>query len=55
LKGQVNPTIILGTFNIRNLDDNRFMNGFRTGEDLHYLAEIIVRFDVQEVRDSTYV
>ena len=40
-----NATLILGTRNIRNFDDNRFMNGHRTAEDLHYLAEIISRFD----------
>ncbi len=50
-------TLVLGTWNIRNFDDNRFMNGYRTAEDLHYLAEIISRFDVlavQEICDSTF-
>lgn len=52
-----NATLILGTWNIRNFDDNRFMNGHRTTEDLHYLAEIISRFDVlavQEICENTY-
>ncbi len=50
-------TLVLGTWNIRNFDDNRFMNGHRTSEDLHYIAEIISRFDVlavQEVCNDTY-
>ena len=51
-----NKTLILGTWNIRNFDDNRFMNGNRTTEDLLYIAEIISRFDVlavQEICDNT--
>ena len=50
-------TLILGTWNIRNFDDNRFMNGKRTDEDFYYIAEIISRFDVlavQEVCDDLY-
>jgi len=50
-------TLILGTWNIRNFDDNRFKNGNRTQEDMHYIAEIISRFDVlpvQEICDDTY-
>lgn len=46
-----NSTVVLGTFNIRNFDDNRFMNGKRTDEDLFYLAEIISRFDVVAVQE----
>lgn len=44
-------TLILGTWNIRNFDDNRFANGPRTAEDLHYLAEIISRFDVLAIQE----
>lgn len=44
-------TLILGTWNIRNFDDNRFMNGHRTTEDLYYIAEIISRFDVLAVQE----
>lgn len=46
-----NATLVLGTWNIRNFDDNRFMNGHRTTEDLYYLAEIISRFDVLAVQE----
>ncbi len=46
-----NSTLILGTWNIRNFDDNRFMNGHRTMEDLYYIAEIISRFDVLAVQE----
>ena len=48
-------TLVLGTWNIRNFDDNRFMNGNRSAEDLFYIAEIVSRFDivaVQEVCDD---
>ncbi len=44
-------TLILGTWNIRNFDDNRFMNGYRTAEDFYYIAEIISRFDVLAVQE----
>lgn len=44
-------TLIIGTWNIRNFDDNRFMNGHRTGEDMYYIAEIISRFDVIAVQE----
>lgn len=50
-------TLVLGTWNIRNFDDNRFMSGYRTAEDLQYIAEIISHFDVlavQEICDDTY-
>ncbi len=46
-----NATLVLGTWNIRNFDDNRFMNGARTIEDLYYLAEIISRFDVIAIQE----
>lgn len=44
-------TLVLGTWNIRNFDDNRFMNSNRTPEDLFYIAEIISRFDVIAVQE----
>ena len=44
-------TLVLGTWNIRNFDDNRFMNAKRTLEDLYYIAEIIARFDVIAVQE----
>ncbi|MEQ3650814.1 endonuclease/exonuclease/phosphatase family protein [Hyphomonas sp.] len=46
-----NKTLVLGTWNIRNLDDNRFMTGHRTQEDFYYLAEIISRFDVLAIQE----
>lgn len=52
-----NATLVLGTWNIRNFDDNRFKNGARTDEDLYYIAEIISRFDVlaiQEICDDIF-
>lgn len=48
-------TIVLGTWNIRNFDDNRFGSGPRSDEDIYYLAEILARFDiiaVQEICDD---
>ena len=44
-------TLVLGTWNIRNFDDNRFKNGERTKEDLMYMAEIISRFDILAVQE----
>ena len=44
-------TLVLGTWNIRNFDDNRFAAGHRTKEDLFYIAEIISRFDVMAVQE----
>ncbi len=44
-------TLILGTWNIRNFDDNRFRNGERTAEDLIYIAEIISRFDIMPIQE----
>lgn len=44
-------TLVLGTWNIRNFDDNRFRNGTRTTEDLMYIAEIISRFDILAIQE----
>ena len=44
-------TIVLGTWNIRNFDDNRFGSGPRSDEDIYYLAEILARFDVIAVQE----
>ncbi|MDX1785287.1 MAG: endonuclease/exonuclease/phosphatase family protein [Roseovarius sp.] len=46
-----NDTIVLGTWNIRNFDDNRFANGPRSKEDYFYIAEILSRFDVIAVQE----
>ena len=44
-------TLVVGTWNIRNFDDNRFGYGRRSSEDLHYIAEIISRFDIIAVQE----
>jgi len=44
-------TLVLGTWNIRNFDDNRFGHGPRTREDYYYIAEIISHFDVLAVQE----
>ncbi|BCS88498.1 endonuclease/exonuclease/phosphatase family protein [Pseudodesulfovibrio sediminis] len=50
-------TLVLGTWNIRNFDDNRFGDGPRMEESLYYIAEVISAFDIiaiQEIcRDMT--
>ncbi len=48
-------TLILGTWNIRNFDNNRFGSGPRLDDDFYYIAEIIARFDIiaiQEINDD---
>lgn len=48
-------SLILGTWNIRNFDDDRYNYGPRMKEALFYIAEIITRFDiiaVQEICDD---
>jgi len=47
----VTDTLLLGTWNLRNFDDDRFFHGHRTAEDLYYIAEIISRFDVIAVQE----
>jgi len=44
-------SLILGTWNIRNFDDDRFNYGPRLKESLHYIAEILSRFDVVAVQE----
>lgn len=44
-------TLILGTWNIRNFDDNRFGNGPRLEESLWYITEIISAFDILAVQE----
>lgn len=48
---KISESVILGTWNIRNFDDNRFNNGPRLEEAFYYLAEIIERFDVIAVQE----
>ena len=44
-------SLILGTWNIRNFDDDRFNYGPRTEESFYYIAEILSRFDVLAVQE----
>lgn len=43
--------LILGTWNIRNFDDNRFGHGPRLEESFFYIAEIISAFDVIAIQE----
>lgn len=46
-------TLILGTWNIRNFDDNRFGHGPRLAESFFYIAEIIAAFDIIAIQELT--
>lgn len=46
-----NQTLVLGTWNIRNFDDNRFGHGSRLDESFYYLAEVISAFDIVAVQE----
>jgi hypothetical protein len=48
---KTSKSLILGTWNIRNFDDDRFNYGPRSPESLFYIAEIISRFDVIAVQE----
>ncbi|MCL3782497.1 endonuclease [Prolixibacteraceae bacterium JC049] len=48
---QMTKSLILGTWNIRNFDDNRFNYGPRSKESMYYIAEIISRFDVIAIQE----
>ena len=48
---KTSKSLILGTWNIRNFDDDRFNYGPRTAESLHYIAEILSRFDIVAVQE----
>jgi endonuclease/exonuclease/phosphatase family metal-dependent hydrolase len=48
-------SIIVGTWNLRDFDNNKYRHGPRRRESLHYIAEIISNFDVcalQEVNED---
>lgn len=52
---QLRGTLVLGTWNIRDFDDNKFGQGPRREESFHYIAEVLSRFDlcaVQEINDN---
>ena len=44
-------TLVLGTWNLRNFDNNRFGNGPRLEETFLYIAEVISRFDAIAVQE----
>ncbi len=44
--------LVLGTWNIRNFDDNRFGHGPRLTESLFYIAEVISAFDVIAIQET---
>lgn len=48
---KTSKSLILGSWNIRNFDDDRFNYGKRTDESLQYIAEIISKFDVLAVQE----
>lgn len=48
---KTSESLILGTWNIRNFDDDRFNYGPRTDESFYYLAEVISRFDVIAIQE----
>jgi len=53
----VDDSLVLGTWNIRNFDDNRFGHGHRLDESLFYIGEVISAFDtiaLQEFTTSLY-
>jgi len=48
---KTSTSLILGTWNLRNFDDDRFNYGPRTTESLYYIAEIIERFDIIAIQE----
>ena len=44
-------TLLLGTWNLRNFDDNRFAHGPRLRESMHYIAEVVNSFDILAVQE----
>ncbi|MDC7682064.1 endonuclease/exonuclease/phosphatase family protein [Asticcacaulis sp. BYS171W] len=51
LPGRTTSTLMLGTWNIRNFDDNRFGHGTRLEDSLYYIAEVISAFDVIAIQE----
>jgi endonuclease/exonuclease/phosphatase family metal-dependent hydrolase len=47
----LHDTLLLGTWNIRNFDDNRFGHGPRIAESMYFIAEVISAFDVLAVQE----
>lgn len=50
-KKKTSRSLILGTWNLRNFDDDRFNYGPRLKESLYYIAEIISHFDVIAIQE----
>lgn len=51
----LDSSLVIGTWNIRDFDNNKFRHGPRRQEALHYIAEVISSFDVcalQEVSED---
>ena len=48
---KISESLILGTWNIRNFDDDRFNYGPRLYESFYYIAEIISHFDVIAIQE----
>lgn len=51
----VSETLLLGSFNIRDFDSNKFGHGKRLAESYYYLAEMIAAFDLvalQEINEN---
>ena len=46
-------SLVLGTWNIRNFDDNRFGHGHRLDESIFYISEIISAFDTLAIQEIT--
>ena len=47
----LDSSLIIGTWNIRDFDNNKFRNGPRRRESLQYIAEIISSFDVCAIQE----
>lgn len=48
---KTSESLILGTWNLRNFDDDRFNFGPRLYESFYYIAEIISHFDVMAIQE----
>ncbi len=51
---KASDSLILGTWNLRNFDDDRFNFGPRLEESFYYIAEIISHFDVIAIQEICY-
>ncbi|MCA1934153.1 MAG: endonuclease/exonuclease/phosphatase family protein [Asticcacaulis sp.] len=51
IPGRSASTLLLGTWNIRNFDDNRFAHGPRLEDSFYYIAEVLSAFDVVAVQE----